>query len=237
MKYFNIQALNSSIRRIVDGDVTQEHRTGTVALGLSRNYFSVDKFAITPEQIQGFSNKRPDLAIEKFIPRLDIFRPHCYVEVKSLVNSNFYNIISQLSTTMVAEIDHIGNITGNFSVFMIAIKGTKIAIYTYHTFSTLLNDYGIQNYNGFIPLNYFIPLENLSDFNRNFPLSDAINEAYVRGITFNTNPNVLRNMGAETIPEFDHPHILDLLNEHHREDIHKMFKYVAEKNANRLFAD
>ncbi|RYX87337.1 hypothetical protein EON73_01590 [bacterium] len=57
MKYFNIQTLNKTIERIVDGNITQEHRTSTATLGLCRHYFPVEKFAITTQQIQAITNK------------------------------------------------------------------------------------------------------------------------------------------------------------------------------------
>lgn len=105
MKYFNVNALNASIKRIREGDITQEHRTGTAALGLVRNYFPVDKYAVTPEQIQEFSKKRPDLSIELFKENVSKFVPHCFVEVKSLVNSNFDNIVDQLFKTLNVTIE------------------------------------------------------------------------------------------------------------------------------------
>lgn len=52
MKYFNIEALNKSIKRIREGSITHEHSTATATLGLVRNYFFVHKFGVTPVQIQ-----------------------------------------------------------------------------------------------------------------------------------------------------------------------------------------
>lgn len=105
MKYFNIPALNRSLERILYGDVTQEHRTGTAGLGLATHYFPVSKFSITPEQFQELSNKKPDLAIEKFSISKNDFVPYCFMEFKSLVNSNFSNILEQLHNTVFLDMD------------------------------------------------------------------------------------------------------------------------------------
>ena len=235
MKYFNIQSLNSSITRIREGLITHEHRTGTAALGLVRNYFSIEHFAVTPEQIQEFTKKRPDLAIEKYIATKDQFIPHCFVEVKSLVNSNMAKIVDQLFSTLCVAIGDYGDLTGNYSVFMIGMKGTKIAFYLYHSFGPLLDDYGIFNYKGFMPLNYIIPEAEYLEYSRDFPLREANYQRYLRNITFETNPHILEQLGATKTEYIQHPHILDLLNKDHKDHIHNMFKYVAENNPNSIF--
>lgn len=235
MKYFNINALNASIQRIREGSITHEHRTGTAALGLIRNYFPLEKFAVTPEQIQEFTRKKPDFAIEKFISSDSTFIPHCFVEIKSIVGQSINSIPDQLLSTIVVAMDDFGFPSGSFSAFMMAMKGTKIAFYVYHSFGSLLDEHGILNYKGFIPLNYLIPEDAFMSYYRDFPLVGQAYEFYKSGLNFVTDPSELIDLGVQSTQNISHPHIFDLLNEKHRDHIHCMFKYFADRDPNKIF--
>lgn len=229
MKYFNIQGINRAISLIREGHNTQEHTTSRATNAMINHYFNqMDNWFVTPEQIQYISNKRPDYTIEHFTYIFPYFRPHAFVEVKSLVNSNIGNILDQLYDTVIYTVDLYG---GSFSCFMIAMKGTKIAFYTYHNFSSLLDEYGIPHYKGFIPLNYVLPFNLYSRINING--TPLMYENYVnsRG-AFLTDPNDLHQSGALTTGNLEHPHILDLVSNLHKEDIHSMWIHVAQESAN-----
>ena len=236
MKYFSIEKINRAIRAIRESNITQEHVSSWAASELARHYFSNDIYTIVPEQIQVGTKKRPDFVIEKFFENNPVhlwFMPHAFIEVKSLVGKNISHIVEQLHDTVLIAMDDWGYLTGNYSAFMIGVKGTKIAFYAYHNLSSLLDDYGIFNYKGFIPLNLKIPSKLFLEINGKHPLKEALYERYLRHLnTFDTNHHTLSEKGVIGIPNIPFPHVFDLQDERHRDDIHNMFMYIAENTAN-----
>lgn len=170
MKYLSYKTITAALHRIHDGTNSMEHRTGTLANSLVNHYFNLKKiFVITPEQIQDISRKRPDFAIERL--EGDTFIPLAFVEIKSLVNSDFNSIMDQLYDTILHTVDFEG---GAFSVYVIAMKASKIAFFQFYSYVTLLDEYGVPNYKGFIPLNQLIPAFNFMDINHTGDLIDYL---------------------------------------------------------------
>jgi hypothetical protein len=149
--YSSVKTINVALHRIVDSDSTKEHTTSTATNSLLTHYFPLQKYTVTPEQQQPISGKKPDYAVER-LDSNDTLVPYAFVEVKSLVNSNFNNILDQLYNSILASVDCMEN----FSVYVIAMKGTYIAFFQFYSFIPLLDEYGIVHYKGFIPLNQLI---------------------------------------------------------------------------------
>ena len=68
-----------------------------------------------------------------------------------------------------------------------------------------------------------------------FPVAEEVYARYLSRVTFNTDNNVLGEIGAMSTDNIRHSHILDLLNELHREDIHKMFNFMSQYSASSIF--
>lgn len=54
---------------------------------------------------------------------------------------------------------------GDYAVCVIAMKGAKIAFFEFHSYTNHLDQYGIPNYRGFIPLGQIIPAQNYFSLN------------------------------------------------------------------------
>lgn len=225
MKYLSVKPIKVSLYRIYAGN-THEHRTGTPASGLINHYFDKNKFITTPEQIQP-SMKRPDFSVER-LENGDKLVPHLFVEIKSLINSNFNNILDQLFDTVLETVDSMG-FDNKFAVFVIAMKGTKIAFFEFHSYANLLNEYNIPNYKGFIPLGYIIPGFEFFDINENASLIDYLK--HISKVDVSHDKQKLLDLGVESTSKIKHPHIWDLLNEKHEHYVHNLFRYMAENKA------
>jgi hypothetical protein len=201
MKYISIATINKALHRVHESR-KQEHITGTPASGLFQNYFPINKYITTPEQIQEYSDKRPDFSVERL--ENDKLTPHLFVEIKSLVNSNFNEIMDQLFDTILKTVDAVPG--SNYSVFIIAMKGTKIAFLEFHSFQSLLDENGITNYRGFVPLSYRMEAESYFEINRDWGMSNLIKYLKYR-YELNIPFDKLKELGVEYTSKIPYPHI------------------------------
>ena len=136
------------------------------------------------------SNKRPDFWVERI--EHDNFVPHLFFELKSLVNKDFNEIMDQLYDTILATVDYKSE---SFSVFVIAMKETKIAFFQFYAYKCLLEEYGIQSYRGFIPLNQLIPAHEWMEINNSNSLIAYLK--YIGKYNMPTNQDELLRLGVE----------------------------------------
>ena len=141
------------------------------------------------------------------------------MEVKSLVNSNFNDILDQLYDSILNVVDVQ---SGTFSAFVIAMKGTKIAIYHFSSYVSLLDELGVPNYTGFTPVNYILTPAQWLEI---YPKENLINYAnYLSNFNI-PNSEILARQGVESTTNFPSPHVFNLLEtNHHAGYIHELFK-------------
>jgi hypothetical protein len=157
--YTNLPTITAALYRIIHENVTREHRTSTATSGLIQHYYPINRYITTPETMldTGIGTfKKPDYIVETLNSSNKLYNV-VYVEVKSLINSNFNDILDQLYDSILYTVDADG---GDFSAFIIAMKGTKIAFFHFSSYVSLLEELGIPNYKGFTPLNYILSTDN-----------------------------------------------------------------------------
>jgi hypothetical protein len=95
--------------------------------------------------------KRPDRVVEKFDESTGSFTPVIYVELKSEKGDSTKKALEQSTSSMPELLDSMG---GNFSTFLIIIKGHYIAFFEYHNDRSNLVEDGVPSYKGAVPFNH-----------------------------------------------------------------------------------
>lgn len=218
--YTMIPTIMAALHRIINGHSTLEHVTSTATSGLLQHYYPIQNFISTPEvfletELGGF--KKPDYTVEKMTNEGLV--KFLYVEVKSLVNSNFNDILDQLHDTILNTVDIQG---GSYSVFVIVMKGTKIAILHFSSYVSLLEDNNILNYKGFTPVNYILSIE---EWRALYPNSEwPLYSNYLKNFNIPDSATLTSN-GVESTTRIPYPHIFNLLEtNHHAGYIHELFQ-------------
>ena len=136
------------------------------------------------------------------------FVPHAFAELKRSVSDfGFDRILDQLEHAILETVD-MGQ--GTFCVFAIVMKGTKIGLLEYYSCVSLLDDYDILNYKGFVPMTYRMSEESFLSIN------DGLQDPDMRYIeykeAFNTERHRLEKLGVKHSRKLRYPYIFDLLN-------------------------
>lgn len=86
------------------------------------------------------------------------------------------------------------------------MKGTKIAFFEFHSFVSLLDEYGIKNYNGFVPLSFRMPGEAFFEVNKDLGITNLIKYLKYR-FELDIPLDVLKRLGVQSTTNIPHPHI------------------------------
>ena len=105
------------------------------------------------------------------------------------------------------------------------MKGTEIAFFQFYSYISLLDEYNVVHYKGFIPLNQLIPAYSYWDINDKHELIDYLK--YISKYTMATDANKLSNLGVKSTHQIPFPHIWNLLNKDHANHVHELFMNMA----------
>lgn len=218
MSYLNVKSIELALVRV--NNESPEHRTSTVTNGLLNYYFARDKFAITPEQKQG-SNRRPDLSLERVENNSLVY--HAGIELKSHKGDSFSKAANQLQEAITETIDS----TNKYTVYAIIVKGKSIGFFVYYSYASLLDENGITNYEGFMPINFVIPFSALVALNNN-AYNDLDYANYMSNFPLVPSDSItLTELGVRSNDDFKFPFIWDLTNLKHVPYIQAMFQNMA----------
>jgi len=231
--YTSLPTIMAALHRITSGHSNLEHTTSTATSGLLQHYYPITRFITTPPlkgeihlttELGGY--KKPDYTVETLDGGGGLLQI-VFVEVKSLVNSNFNSILDQLYDTILQTVDIQG---GSFSVFVIAMKGSKIAILH---FSSCVSELDINSIprlrRGFTPINYILTADQWRSIYSN-PDQWHLYSEYLN--TFNIpDAATLVAQGVEITTKIPYPHIFNLLEiNHHSLKGSGLYTWIVPKN-------
>jgi len=219
MKYLSLKTIKVALHRVVDGEHTMEHRTSTVGNSLLANYFPLQKYTVTPEQEMPYSRKKPDFTVER-LDNKDNLVYHAFAEMKSCDGSNFTQIIDQVYDSIMPYAEATG---GNFSVYVIAIKGVNIGFFQFFNSISLLDALNIPHYKGFIPLNKLMLAHDYMSVHNISSIVDYFQHLKECPV----NVYNIRCRDVKIPDKMDFPCIFNLLNEKHENYVHDLFVHMA----------
>jgi hypothetical protein len=124
-----------------------EYLTSRITLQLLRIHFSPEHWSIVAEYYTEEA-KKPDYVVEKI--ENNKLTPHIFVECKSKKGDSFNKAVHQLTEASQITADEL---SGNYSLWFIVTRNDKIGFYLYSNDRSNLEEDGIPNYNGAIPVN------------------------------------------------------------------------------------
>ena len=140
-----------------------EHHVGTWACTKLKEEFSADFWAITPEQRDPHTKKKPDLIVEKAIlvpaaqnrPERVRTKIHLCMELKKTGGDRMEKALVQLCDAIAETIDTKGNTPSDedqFEVFAVVQCGLNIAFFEYHQDQSNLDEDEIPHFRGCVSL-------------------------------------------------------------------------------------
>ena len=131
-----------------------EHHIATWACTKLKEVFSSEIWAITPEQKDQYTKKKPDLVVEKAIPGRPVtMKLHLCMELKKEGGNRMEDALAQLCESIEETIDEKGNTFKNqFEVFLVVQQGFFIGFFEFHMDQSNLDEEDIPHFRGCVSL-------------------------------------------------------------------------------------
>jgi len=231
MKYLGVQNIVGLLNQLVLS--ANQNTSNDLKSGLLRNYFSNGNFATRMLNNSASGLNTPVTVLGKV--EQEAITPHAFITNdgfigQNTIGSSFGDILKNIieSELLTEYVDSMGE---NYTVYIIIIKGTYIAFFEYFSIASLLEANDIENYEGFIPLQKIFTYKEFLDINSNSTPGDYLQylqDKNALNLSISTNVDHLRSIGVEGNNLFQHPHILNLLNQQHEDHVHNLFQTIAQ---------
>lgn len=232
MKYLDVQSIRwalSQVTRLNDQNSSNELVTEFV-----KHYFPIGRFSSWLLEETGFP--LPVASPVRLIAQVvnNVVVPHALITGQPVTSESFGEIASKIVQSE-GLIDAIDWDEGNYGLFIIIIKGAKVALFEYTNLESMLEQADIKNFSGLIPLNEIISLSSFQELNPNATGQDyfqylitknAIADLHLPGTDAH-----LTSIGVENSTAIEKPHIWDFLNRRHEHYVHDLFQAAANTRA------
>lgn len=199
-----------------------EHHTGTWACTKLKEIFYEDKWAITPEQKDQFTRKKPDLVVEEALEG-HTMKLHMAMELKK-VGQRIEEALVQLGESLLETLDQKGNTYENqFEIFAVVQAGTDIGFFEYHADLSNLEENDIPNFRGFVSLTQDYPIDGTMTSVPFDKPSDLEN------LFYNFKHLRLDTEIRKDARNYEIPCIFNI--EKHQQEVHFLFQYMEKNTA------
>lgn len=130
-----------------------EWQVGAFACTIAKQVFQDTCWIITPEKSDPFTNKRPDLTIDK-INQDGTCKLHAIYEVKRVQGDYMGSAVKQSLISFTETMDNQGTKSGIYECYIIAQRGLDIAFFEYHNDLTNLDEEEIPHFRGCVSMTY-----------------------------------------------------------------------------------
>ena len=200
-----------------------EHHVSTWACTKLKEIFHDGEWAMTPEQKDRHSGKKPDLVVEKATQKaggsVDL-KIHLGMELKKR-GERMEDALAQLCEAITETIDEKGNEDSSaFEVYAVVQCGLKIAFFEYHSDAGNLDDQYIPNFEGCVSLtqNYKIKGHDANAIDDKFKPND------LERLFFNSNKLKTNNSIRKAARDYPTPCVFDLIK--HEKEVDAVFQYM-----------
>ena len=130
-----------------------EHHVGSWACTMLGMVFEEAEWIITPEKVDQYSKKRPDLVVEKVLSNTQSSH-YLFMELKASNGDRFEDALAQVVKEIAETLED------SIEAYIVVQRGTKIGFFEYHNDVSNLDEEDIPHFKGCISLTQKYSIQN-----------------------------------------------------------------------------